>query len=393
MGLLSIKGATISATPSTFASAFAAAAGGDVIALAPGNYGSFTGGSKISMVTIQPNVAAGGTRANVTFGPLNLGSSQNITLQNLTAAGATVGTGSVAALHIHLIGITFTDSVCIYTPQNLNQDTLIDSSTFANLGQSCTEGRLGIAGTNSTHTVNNGVVIQNNVFGPGGCADGIQINGSATGTQILKNEFTGLKQGSCSPVHVDPIQFYGAKNTTVSGNYFHGNSTGIMTPDCNGTPMTVTGNVFVTDGEYPDQIMVGGGNGDVFNHNTFAGGADIRFGNPNSCGLNANATVTNNVFTGKPNLTNGQTTSSFRMDYNLISGGGVGAHTITGLPTFVGGPSPTSLGGFVLTASSLGHLAASDGTDIGFAAVASTQPPPNPPANINPPTDLSASVQ
>ena len=306
MPLLATSAANLTATTSTFASVWSSAAGGDTILLSPGNYGAFSG-SKSGMVTIAPDPSKGANQSNVIFGQLNFGNSQNITLQNVTIAGATVGNSSTAALHIHFVGITFTGSVCIYTPTDVNQDTLIDSSTFANLGQSCTEGRLGITGVNHTHTVDNGVVIQNSVFGPGGCADGIQINGSARGTQIIGNEFVGIKQGSCSPVHVDPIQFYGADHTTISGNYFHGNSTGIMTPDCNGSPMTVTNNVFVTDGEYPDQIMVGGGKGDVFDHNVFANGADIRFGNPNGCGLNTNATVTNNVMTGALNLTNGQT--------------------------------------------------------------------------------------
>jgi len=57
--------------------------------------------------------------------------------------------------------------------------------------------------------------------------------------------------------------------------------------------MTVTNNVFV---QRPFQsgrrIMIGGGSGDVFNHNTFGNtSSDIRFGNPNNCGLSSNETV------------------------------------------------------------------------------------------------------
>src|SRR5690348_11473570 len=99
-------GATLTATPSNFGSVFASAQGGDIILLAPGNYGSFNGGSKSGMVTVQPNAGAGGTQSNVVFGSLNLGASQNLTFQNMTIGGATVGTGSSPGMHIHFVGDT-----------------------------------------------------------------------------------------------------------------------------------------------------------------------------------------------------------------------------------------------------------------------------------------------
>jgi len=50
------------ATPSTFASVWSAAQGGDRILLASGSYGSFSGsGSKSSMVTILPQPGASAT--------------------------------------------------------------------------------------------------------------------------------------------------------------------------------------------------------------------------------------------------------------------------------------------------------------------------------------------
>src|SRR6185437_11908949 len=118
--------------------------------------------------------------------------------QQMTIGRVNIGTSSAPALHIHFAGIKFTGPVCVMTPADVNQDTLVDSSTFANLGTSCTEGRLGVNGGNRSHSVSVGVVISNNVFGPGGCSDGIQINGEARGVQILNNEFVGIKQGSCT---------------------------------------------------------------------------------------------------------------------------------------------------------------------------------------------------
>ena len=286
---LPVKGATLRATTSTFASVWSSANGGDTILVAPGNYGNFSGGVKTSMVTIEPDANAGATQANVVFGTLALGASQNIRFRDVTAGKTTVGTGSAPGLHMHFVRITFTGSMCINNPTDVNQDTLVDSSTFVNVGQSCTEGRLGVTGNNRNHSVPNGIVISNTLFsGPGAsgnCSDGIQINGGARGTVIGPgNVFTGIKQGSCV-AHADPIQFYGAVDTTVTGNYFYGNSTGIMSSSCNGSRLTLTNNVFVTDGEYPDQIVQSGANGDVYRHNTFANGAKIRLGTyPNGCG-------------------------------------------------------------------------------------------------------------
>lgn len=375
--------ANLGATPSTFSSVFNGAAGGSVVLLAPGNYGSFSGGTKSSMVTIQPDSSAGGTQANVVFSSANLSSAQNITMQNMTIGGGTVGNGSTPALHIHFVGNKFTGSLCINTPGDVNQDTLVDGNSFINVGQSCTEGRIGVTGNNKNHSVVNGVVISNNLISGSGPSDGIQITGGANGTVIGPgNEFTGIKESGCGSVHCDPIQFYGATNTTVTGNYFHGNSTGIMSPDCNGSPLIVTNNVFWTDGEYPDQIVQAGAKGDVISHNTFAGGAEIRYGNPNGCGLSSNVTITNNILTGGFFFSEGQSSSSFSIDYQLMPGGGTGSHTISGSPTYVGGSTPTTRTGYQLASGSLGVGAASDHTDIGITITGTQAQAPAPPTNL-----------
>jgi hypothetical protein len=162
------------------------------------------------------------------------------------------------------------------------------------------------------------------------------------------------------------VQFYGASTTTVIGDYFHGNSDGIMSPDGNGSPMTVTNTIFDTDGEYPDQIVIGGGEGDVIDHNTFGHGARLRIGHVNVGATASNETVTNNVLTGGLELTEGQSSGGWTMEYNLAEGEALGAHSINGKPTYVGGGSePSTWTGWALTSGSLGHLAAADGTDMG----------------------------
>ena len=65
------------ATPSTFASTFAAAQGGDTIYLAAGSYGTWNGGSKPSPVSIKPEPGA-----NVSIA-LNFNPASNITLDGI----------------------------------------------------------------------------------------------------------------------------------------------------------------------------------------------------------------------------------------------------------------------------------------------------------------------
>ena len=80
-------------------------------------------------------------------------------------------------------------------------------------------------GSNVPATASVGVTISNSHFG-GGCSDGIQIVGTP-GVQVGPgNEFTGIQQSGCDPVHADPIQGVTAPGTLIIGNYFHDNGDG-----------------------------------------------------------------------------------------------------------------------------------------------------------------------
>jgi hypothetical protein len=368
---------TLSSGASIVTAVLAVASGGTVC-LNAGSYPTFSSSIvKTSMTTVT--TAPGVSQSQVTIASVDASTSQFLTFKNLTIGRTTVGTGTTPALHIHFVGIRFTADVCINNPANVNQDTLVDSSTFAGIGTSCTEGRLGVTGNNNTHTVSSGIVISNNVFGPGGCSDGIQITGDAMGVQILNNEFVGIKQGSCSPVHADPIQFYGAVAPIVSGNYFHGNSTGIMSPDCNGRQGTYTNNVFVTDGEYPDQIVQSGSNVGTYDHNSFVGGAGIRFTPANGCGNTSGAVVKNSIIQNGIRIDNQSSGSVFSVnDHNNGNGVG-GTNAIAGTPTFVGGTASTTWSGWQLASSSVGRNAGTDGLDIGSTTFGTGAPPPPPP--------------
>lgn len=351
-------------------SAIQNAAAGSTICLDAGNYGSVTvTASKSSMVTIT--AVPGVSPSQVTLGFTDVTTSSNLTFEDLTIDGGNTGNSSTPATHIHWLEDTFTSGFCVQTPTSANIDVLVESSTFINIssGGCSNEGRLEVNADNKEVSGVNGVVIAHNLFqtgSPSGCTDGVNITGGASGTVIGPgDEFVGLKQGSCS-AHVDSIQFYGASDTTVTGDYFHGNSDGIMSPDGNGSPMTVTNTVFDTDGEYPDQIVIGGGGHDIISHDTFGHGARLRIGHVNVGATASNETITDNVLTGGLELSEGQSSSGWTMEYNLVEGEVLGTHSIKGKPVYVGGGSePSTWAGWALTSTSPGHLAAGGGSDMG----------------------------
>lgn len=355
---------------SSLQSAIQSAAAGSVICLNAGNYGNITvTTSKSSMVTIA--AAAGVSSSQVTLGYTDVTTSSNLTFEGLTVEGGNVGSSSSSATHIHWVEDEFTSGLCIQAPTSANIDVLVESSTFIdiNTGGCSNEGRLEVNGDNEGPSGVNGVVIAHDLFqtgSPSGCTDGVNITGGASGTVIGPgDEFAGLKQGSCA-AHVDSIQFYGATDTTVTGDYFHDNSDGIMSPDGNGSPMTVTNSVFDTDGEYPDQIVIGGGGNDVISHDTFGHSARVRIGHVNVGATASNETIANNVLTGGLELTEGQSSSGWTMEYNLVEGEVLGAHSIKGKPVYMGGGSePSTWAGWALTSASPGHLVAGDGGDMG----------------------------
>jgi hypothetical protein len=322
------------------------AAAGDTVLLATGSYGTWGGTTKAGMVTIKP---ASGTTP--TFA-INLSGAKNLTFDGFTKFGGWQIAGST---NITVSNTTFTQPMQV---TGTNTGIVFDRDVFDGLGHGTWEGRLSFGLSAS------GATVSNSHFGNGGCSDGIQVTGDSRDIKIVGNEFSGIKQGSCT-THSDPIQFYGASNVEIRGNYFHNNSTGIMSPDGNGSPMTLTDNVFVTDGEYPDQVVIGGGSGDVINHNTFANGARIRVGKVN-VGFSARETITNNVITGGIRYSESQTASGFTVDHDVLS-----------TPTYVGGATPASMAGYALAAGSLGKSGAADGSDLG-ARFDAPIPPPDP---------------
>jgi hypothetical protein len=250
------------------------------------------------------------------------------------------------------------------------------------------EGRLSF--TSGTVSSNAGVTVKNSKF-HGNCADGIMINGDA-GQGITVgpgNEFYNLLQGSCGP-HVDSIQQDG-KGGTITGNYFHDNETGIAEYDGGGGQHVYSNNVFRNISRTDETILLTGESGSTVEHNTVYGSNAITFGLDHSGTPATNMTFRNNVSMGGLLIQGSGDTFTFN-DYNLCGTGAggtcPGAHSINGqTPQFVSA-SPASHDDYLLKFTSPGHLAASDGTDMGIYALGGITPPPPPPpsSDTTPPT-------
>jgi hypothetical protein len=313
--------ATLHATPSTFASTFSSAAGGDTVLLASGAYGSWNGGAKSSMVTIAPEVGASVTFSGGTFGT----SVRNITVK----------------------GVTYTGPVCVNPPTGVKMNLVLDGDTWGAMGTGCGEGRLSIRNGGTSSIDGNGVQIKNSTFGPGGCSDGIQDLSS--GTEIGPgNEFKGIVQGSCS-AHSDAIQPYASNYVHIHDNYLHDNEQGIMSPDGVSTGYLIENNVIHTSTGYPCMHLGDTRSGTV-RHNVCRNGA-IRVYGGNQNVPSQSMTVQDNAAGIDASACTGCT-----IDHNQMV-------------TYTGGSGRCAYA----TASPKGT--ASDGTDIGLNDCSGPPPP------------------
>src|SRR4051794_41736949 len=129
------------ATPSSFASMFSQAQGGDTVYLASGSYGSWSGGAKSSMVVVAADAGASPSMSGGSFGS----GVRNITVRGVTFTGAVeVSPGS--------------------TPLNL----VFDGDTWGSVGHAGHEGRLSIVGGGSNAIGGEGGAGRDSTFGSGG---------------------------------------------------------------------------------------------------------------------------------------------------------------------------------------------------------------------------------
>jgi hypothetical protein len=378
------------ATSSNFSTQLAAAAPGQTICLATGNYGTFNGMTKTSPgVTLTAAPGATPTMA-LWFGTTTSPASWLI-LDNITIAGGNI---NGPANNITFRNSHFTDKLTIWQnaknnscsgcPALNNSNIVFDNDLFdmsANqAGVGGYEGRIQIIGSGND-PVPAGVTIKNSKLTTG-CADGIQIGGGGYGVTIgPNNEFYNLLQGSCGP-HIDSIQFVGTDPTgpVITGNYFHDNTTGIIGYDY-ANDATITNNVLKSIAA--DGTAIAGNATGTISHNTL-------INNELSCGVTHQGNVChsafiNNIATGFY-LDGGGAGAPSALDFNLCTKAscpsGYGTHNLTGTPTYVGGTSPTTYSAFPLTSSSIGHNAANDGNDIGINVANVATAVPSPPTNL-----------
>jgi hypothetical protein len=350
--------------------AIAAAAAGSVLCLngSRTSYGTVTlsSVSKASDLIVQP--VAGAT---VTLGNLDLTSVSHVRFSGIggtmNVAGTDVSGSSANDSFDHLVY-----TACVNVQQGSASNLLFDHDRFDNLGGNggeagCPdEGRVQILGGSGASIR---TTISNSHFGgegpSGTCSDGIQIEGDGV-TVGPGNEFTGITESVCSDgTHADPIQIVGSSNEIITGNYFHDNgdgSGGCMCHDHNPDNVTITNNVFASNG-YAYSILSGEGAANwLISHNVFVETVKMDYNSPNGSGN----VMRDNVWVSSAGgaIDAG---SGVSYDHNLNSGMS-GKGNITGTPVFVGGSNPSSYTGYCLAPRSRGTFAASDGGNMGIRA-------------------------
>ena len=201
----SAPGCSFNATPSNFAAQVSAAAAGQTVCLATGNYGTWSGTNK--NITVQPS--AGATpQMRISFGSGDSG----FTLDGMTGMGGNIS----GASNITVRNSTFTGSL---DADGANVNVVLDGNKF-NWNTSGTTGqnsKLGLGGGSGGTSV----IVRNNEF-KNGDLDGIFIGGGS-GYLIQNNVFDNLCDAGVN--HTDNIQFADTSpavtQTRIVGNYVH----------------------------------------------------------------------------------------------------------------------------------------------------------------------------
>lgn len=338
----------LSATTSNFNSQITAAAPGQTICLANGNYGTFSGTNKAIIIKAASNAAP---VMNIDFGNGDTG----FTLDGMTGmSGDIVGSAS----NITIKNSTFDSAIHIGTTTN-NANIVLDGNRHVNITPQSNgvAGRIHLDATG----VPCGITVRNSIIG-GGYSDGIRAD--CNGILIENNKFIDLQDAE--PYHADPIQIYGGKNITIRGNLFDNRGlTGLPNESVaayvmitGGTSsLTIEDNVFRSPGY--TYMIDGSISGGTIQYNTAETGT-CGYGQP--CGqIAATGTFTarNNILGRVPGGT---------ATYNMVYGGSVSSTNFVGTPTFIGGSGRSTYADFYLAPGSPGKNAGSEGIDVGIRA-------------------------
>jgi hypothetical protein len=362
LGLPSVApGTTLRATPETLDRVVAKADPGSTVELVTGNYGIFEGGLHPDRIKLE---AAQG--ADVTMA-LNFRPASNLVIEGVTISEAMFSDSRTQNITVRNSDIP--GQVTLRTGELARANILFANNVHRDWDAGCNgcpEGRVWLPERTSEPS---GITIRDSEF-RGGLSDGIQ-NGS-NGTQIINNTFHDLEPGTANGVHTDAIQLYGSQNTVIRGNYFYDVPDAIMSPD-GADHELIEDNVVAGDpGGYPYAVTLSSDNGSIIRHNTFADG-NCAFNLP--CGIvridaksgddaGRGTVVEDNILSEV--AVDGGSAALARRSHNLIAHDRPsGVAEITGLPTFVGGPSPTAYAAYRLAPKSRGAGNASDGLDRG----------------------------
>lgn len=384
-------------TTSTFKSAFSSAPGGSVLCLAPGNYGTFTGGSKSAPgVVVTADASAGATGSNVTFGAVTFSGGSWVTLDTVTIGADTEGdalyiSGSPTSLAFS--HDAFDSYVEIEGLQSTNhQNVLFDEDTFdwatpTTCSGSGPPGLLFLGYNGAGHS---GVTVENSDFGAGPGQPYEDCDGIHTGAalDILDNNFHNICEYSSNYNHTDNIQFQGAVGGRVAGNYIHevvgGNgpegpactTTGITSYDGNTQGVTIEDNV--VDIGRPWGIEWYGDIDSIIRHNTvvYRPGATCEYNDacgyididckPSEFSCGNNAAYGTQVYDNLATVTIQNGAKTARNDHNMS------AQSVR----YSGGSNPPPNGGFagfsnyLLAPGSAGVGAADDGSNLGITGPA-----------------------
>jgi hypothetical protein len=335
------------------------AAPGSTLCLNDGNYGTvdLSDIQRTGRVTIRSFTAL-----KAVLFP-RIGNSTNLRLVRLTLNGALQNSCS---RNIEWVDNTVQDTITLTNDRCAGSlETRFDGNRFGAIdaGGGSYEGRISLI-------YGSGITLVSNTFGPGGASDGVFMGGDVSNVTIGPgNVFKGILEANCGAVHCDAIQGYGAgAGIDIKGNLFENGDTFIMMPD-GSRGVSVVDNVFNGYGVgYPDKIQFGSAVSPIFRHNTLA---NVRASFDSKTGevATTNVIAENNIMTGtssfKTSNGSGCTGCTFRTNLYPTAASATGTANIVGTPSFVGGGMPSIWSGWKLTVASPGHLAASDGKDMG----------------------------
>lgn len=369
------------AAPATLTTELAAAADGQTICLADGNYGTWKGVDKA--VTLR---SANGQNASMA---LQIGmNAARFSLESVTILynGNASSTINGPAHDITIRDSQFTGQVEVNDTQNAN--ILFENDSFPFKNAVSDPARLQVSCTSTAFCdkhVPAGVTVRDSYL-TGGDADGLWTN--TGGVVFDHNEFVDICNTGATGNHTDNIQVgigRTAVGVTITRNLIR------QTTPCQGQGIgiydgishsTITDNVVqMAPRQWPFEIysddtslvahnvVVDHGVNGTTNCNGNPCGVLMitakdacATGSPPTCGdAGVGTIVTDNIARA---ISVGKATLG-RRDHNLVQTGAAPGD-ITGVPVFVGGANPTTWEGFCLAANSPGKGAASDGLDVGI---------------------------